>query len=187
MTGCKPLSKIEQKAMLDQIASLRNRALLTLGLKTGFRIQELLSLKVEDVFQHGSVVEYVSVARKNMKGKGAGRTVKLHPEARQALQSYLESMTNQPEHWLFRSRKGNNKPLSRFQAFRIIQDAAEAAKVQGPVACHSMRKSFAMGVYERLGKDLVKTQAAMGHQSVESTVKYLSFAQTEIDDAITGD
>ncbi len=47
-----------------------------------------------------------------------------------------------------------------------------------------MRKTFARRVHEKLGKDLVKTQKAMGHRSINSTVSYLSFNEEEIDDAI---
>ena len=47
-----------------------------------------------------------------------------------------------------------------------------------------MRKSYATKIYDLLGKDLVKTQRAMGHVNVSSTVKYLSFREEDIDDAI---
>ncbi len=37
----------------------------------------------------------------------------------------------------------------------------------------------------RLGKDIVKVQAAMSHENLNSTVKYVcNFARAEIDDAI---
>jgi hypothetical protein len=39
-------------------------------------------------------------------------------------------------------------------------------------------------VYEKLGRDLVKTQRALGHRTINSTVQYLSFAETDIEAAI---
>jgi len=39
----------------------RDRALFALGIKTGLRISELLSLRVGDVPQHGRFVDYVAV------------------------------------------------------------------------------------------------------------------------------
>jgi site-specific recombinase XerD len=47
-----------------------------------------------------------------------------------------------------------------------------------------MRKTFANRLYERLGHDLFKTQKALGHQNVNSTVQYLHIAQAEINAAI---
>jgi hypothetical protein len=39
-------------------------------------------------------------------------------------------------------------------------------------------------VYHQLNHDLVKTQRAMGHKNINSTVAYLSFVEDEIDAAI---
>jgi integrase len=49
---------------------------------------------------------------------------------------------------------------------------------------HSLRKTFANRMYERLHRDLVKVQRAMGHKNINSTVAYLSFREEEIDAAI---
>ncbi len=46
------------------------------------------------------------------------------------------------------------------------------------------RKTFADRIYARLGRDLVKTQRALGHRCIESTAAYISFRQEEIDEAI---
>jgi len=47
-----------------------------------------------------------------------------------------------------------------------------------------MRKSFAARVYEALDHDLVRTQKALGHRNVNSTVSYISFLDSEVDAAI---
>jgi len=47
-----------------------------------------------------------------------------------------------------------------------------------------MRKTFANRVYHQLNQDLVKTQRAMGHKNINSTVASLSFVEAEIDAAI---
>ncbi len=49
---------------------------------------------------------------------------------------------------------------------------------------HAMRKTFANKVHVLLGRDLAKTQRALGHKNVSSTVSYLSFLEEEIDEAI---
>lgn len=162
--------------------ALRDRALFLLGLKTGFRISELLSLKVRNVCQGAQMKDRVFVARERMKGKSASRTVALHPDARQALQTWIEFAGLSEDDWLFRSQKGG--PISRRQALHVLHQVYDANELTGKLGTHSMRKTFAKRVHERLGNDLLKTQKAMGHARVDSTVAYLSFNESEIDEAI---
>jgi site-specific recombinase XerD len=192
MRGCRPLLDGEIAQVLEELAKtrhpLRNQALFHLGLRTGFRISELLSLKVSDVFQNGHYTDRVSVERKNMKKKIAGRTVMLHPEAGKAIQAWVSELVatgrGAPSQFLFESLKGRNKPLNRRSAWEMLCHAYAKCGLTGKLGTHGMRKTFARKVYDKLGHDLIRTQKAMGHKSVDSTVSYLSFAETEIDDAI---
>jgi site-specific recombinase XerD len=76
MIGSRPLTSKEVANVLKTFSvtyAARDRALFILGLKSGFRISEMLSPKVQDVWKDGKVAEAVSVARKRMKGKVAAR------------------------------------------------------------------------------------------------------------------
>jgi integrase len=56
MKGCRPLTDTEITEVLQSFAgryALRDKALFVLGLLSGFRISELLSLRVQDVYRHG--------------------------------------------------------------------------------------------------------------------------------------
>jgi integrase len=54
----------------------------------------------------------------------------------------------------------------------------------GKLGTHAMRKTFATKVYTRLQHDLVKTQRALGHRNINSTVSYLSFCEDDVTQAI---
>jgi site-specific recombinase XerD len=84
---------------------------------------------------------------------------------------------------LFPSRKGG-RAISRVHAWEILQEAYDANNLTGQLGTHAMRKTFANRVYEKLGRDLVKTQRALGHKNINSTVSYLSFAEADVDEAI---
>jgi len=86
--------------------------------------------------------------------------------------------------FVFRSRKGGNRPISKVQAWRILHEAVTTNEITGKVGTHAMRKTFANRVYHQLNRNLVKTQRAMGHRHINSTVAYLSFVEDEIDQAI---
>jgi integrase len=186
MKGSRPLTDQEVTLASRSFSgkdAARNKALFLLGVRTGFRISELLSLHVRDVYRHGQTVDRVTVRRSHMKRQIEGRTVVLHPEARAALQTWLATVghTDGP---LFPSHKNPRASITRIQAWRILQDAYEANELQGQLGTHAMRKTFANRVYTRLNGDLVKTQRALGHKNINSTVSYLSFREGEIEEAI---
>ncbi len=191
MAGCRPFNRDEVQRVLSHFQGesvLRDQAIFLLGIRSGFRISELLSLRLTDVISRGEIVDRVRVERRYMKGKTSSREVILHPEAKSALATWInhlrqtESVT--PETYLFLSRKGENKPINRKHYFRILKAACEKAGVTGAIATHSLRKTFANRVYEKLNFDLVKMQKALGHRNISSTIHYLSFRQEDVDAAI---
>jgi integrase len=188
MKGCRALTDDEvarvQQAFRGTYAA-RDRALFVLGLKTGFRIAKLLSLRVGDVWQHGRSVDRVAVQRRHMKQKRESRSVILHPDAKAALAVWLMEMNRQravgPDTDLFASRKGVNRPLRPGQARHLLRQAYAACERTGKLSTHTMRKTFGQTVFEKSGRDLLKTQRAMGHKSPASTVAYLPINDRDID------
>src|SRR5262245_48838508 len=116
MAGCRAFTDAEVQVISQSFGgryALRDKALFLVGVYTGFRISELLSLQVRDVWQYGRVSDLISVARRYMKRRREGRTVRLHPVAQAAIAAWL---AQQPPPWggetyLFRSREGANRPL----------------------------------------------------------------------------
>jgi site-specific recombinase XerD len=202
MRGCRPLTDAEVSLVAKSFSGTygtRNKALFVVGHRTGFRISELLSLTVGDVWQHGKIVDHLTVRRRHMKGgktgKTSSRTVALHPEARAALSVWLEMLTKMlkgildPMTPVFCSRvrdkaTGLRRHISREQAWRILKEAFTSNEFTGKLGTHVMRKTFCNRMYDKLNHDLVKTQRAIGHANVNSTVQYLSFREEEIDAAI---
>lgn len=176
MPGSKPLTESEIIEITSKLKTPREKCLFILGLYTGFRVSELLSLTTRDLVQYSKIKDSVTVHRKNMKGKTMSRTVVLHKEAKRALELYLSG--GLIDGLLF--------DFNRKYADRVLRRAVLAAEVEGKVSSHSMRKTFAKRVYDALNHDLVNTQRAMGHRSVQSTVSYLAFDQQAIDLAILG-
>ncbi len=181
----RPLTEVEITQIVKMLHNDRDRCLFILGVKTGFRISELLSLKVSDVTDKlglsqtmiCDINDSITVSRKDMKGKRQSRTVPLHKEAKAYLITYIKTLPVQYEkqHRLF--------PISRIQAYRIIRNAALSCNIRGVVSTHSMRKTFGQAVYTRTN-NIVAAQRALGHASLSSTTHYLSVGQDEVDEAI---
>jgi site-specific recombinase XerD len=147
-----------------------------------------LSLRVDDILQRGRIVERVTVKRPNMKGEKEGRTVLLHPDAKAALVTWLKQLEGDDlltgHSYVFRSRQGHNQSISRQQAYTILSAVFDDCELAGQLGTHSMRKTFANHVYEKLGHALYRTQQAKGHRNFTSTVSCLSFRAENIDAAI---
>ena len=191
MKGMRPLKDKEVRLISETFAGRyedRDRALFLLGVKSGFRISELLSLRISDIYSNGKIADRVYMARRNMKKKLEGRSVILHPDAKAALETWLQELWafgyRDPGCYVFQSRKGDNAHISKVHAWRILNTAAGENELSGPIGTHSMRKTFASRVYDKLDHDLVKTQRALGHKNINSTVSYLSFSEEDIDEAI---
>lgn len=200
MRGCRPLDMAEVARALGKLRdsgsrlSMRNRCLLLFGMNTGFRISELLSLRVGDVVQNGRILERVLVERKNMKGKRFSREVEMNDAARAALRAWLPVLyswrDNGPDLYLFQSTKGGR--MTRQQAYRIVSGLARGLGLPPKIATHSLRKTFAAGVYQfsldnwRPGLELPVRVAmkALGHSHVETTERYLGLDVRLVNEAV---
>jgi len=190
MKGCRPLTKQESELVIATLRcaknGVRNASFFTLGLMTGFRVSELLSINVEDVYQYGDIVNTVTVRRRAMKGKGEGRTVKLNTKAKAALATWLEARSD----WRVDDLKGPlfcssvGRRISRVQVWRIFDRAFKSIGMTGTLGTHCMRKTFADRMHDLLDGDLKQLQGALGHKWITSTSQYLSFKEEKINDAL---
>lgn len=75
---------------------------------------------------------------------------------------------------LFPSRNKNGSvAMNRQTAHEMLKQAFTAAGLNGRLATHSLRKSFAQRAYEESG-DIYLVQEFLGHSSVATTQKYIS-------------
>lgn len=192
MIGCRPLTNSEIRRALDSFSgrhAVRNKCLFVMGLLCGFRVSEMLSLRVRDVVTRGRVRYLVTVPRRNMKGAREGRTVFLPPEGQRAVLDQVKALEYPAPHdYLFRSQRGHNRPVSRAQAHRVIVGCFESCNIVDQVATHSLRKTFADRMYSYFldrvaageGVDaFTETSLALGHRDPASTRAYLSFRDEE--------
>ena len=187
MKGCRALTRAEVKAVLKTRATLRDKALVAIGFSTGYRISELLSIRLQDVVDaRGRVLPSVYV--RHTKG-GGGRGVSLNSDARKTVQKLASEMlkAGKARHFpLFGGRKGAGRTaITRQHANRLIKALFEAARVVGgKLASHSLRKTFAARLRELFRGDYQKIQKALGHASIASTMAYLPVDEDEIQAAI---
>lgn len=180
----------ERERLLAQLGNSRDRLLFVLGINTGFRVSELLSLRWEQLWRNGKPVDVVTVTRAKLKGgrsrnrqRVRNRHVALNAAAAAAVREHAfavgGSSEPNPTGWVFASAKRKPGVISRRHALHVIATAAERAGLEVGVSTRSLRRSFGRDVYSKSGHDLLLTQAAMGHRSVLSTQAYLRRREDE--------
>jgi len=188
-----PFSPSQEAAVRSvlRIFPLRDQTLVLLGLHTGFRIHELLSIRVNQVWTGTGVRESLRVERSALKGgKGAfrrrvtSRQVPLHPNAADAIQTYLEQRLRLgplPADTPLFARRKHGQILSPSQASRVIGRILASAGLSASAnwGTHSLRKTFARRVYEQSGNNIALTRCALGHRSITTTQHYLGFSESD--------
>jgi len=191
-SGRRPFTDLEIDRMVSGCTgnyAERNRLLILLGCYTGFRAQELLVIRIRDVWDGLACRNSVCVARRAMKGKKRSRTMPLHPRVCEAIIAWIGVLVAagkyDHERYLF-SRKLTTHPISRRQAANIIRDACKSQDMDiERVATHSLRKSFARKMWESelVGRDMARMARLLGHENFSNTLRYLEFG-TELDEAV---
>lgn len=194
MKGTRPLNNGEIRrvsAAFTGTYEIRNRGLFMIGVSTGGRISELLSLRVGDVFQNGRPVTDLLFDKSIVKGKEASRAVPVNVDGRHAIAALVNWHREQyrgidDTRPLFPSRnKKGTVALNRQTAHDMLKDAFMNAGLNGKLATHSLRKSFAQRVYEHSG-DIYLVQELLGHRSVATTQKYLGVNYADARAAVEG-
>lgn len=186
MNGCRSLTAPEIFVTLQNLETARDKCLFLLGIHTGFRISELLSITVKDVVRDNEVLPYLRISKRNRKGKTKSHTVLLHEKVKPLiLELSKEQSLDSP---LFRSPQHLGQAISRAitrdGALQALKKAFKKGNIEGVVATHSMRKTFAKNMYAGLSGDLNATRAALGHAHTETTARYLEVDQKAVDRVI---
>lgn len=169
----------------DENANLRNYTMIILGLNTALRISDILHITWGDVFDFDKNRLKEHLYLKEQK-TGKRNCVALNQSARICLLDlYTFSLSNDekvpaPETYLFRSRNGENQPLCRCQAFRIIKKAAAYAGYPEHISCHSLRKTFGYYAWKQ-GVQPAMLMNIYNHSSYQITKRYLGIEQDDRD------
>ena len=157
-----------KRALLN--SGYRDYMLFVMGINTGLRISDLLQLQVADVKDktHVTITE--------------GKTDKtkrffLNPQLRDEIANYIRGRDD--HEYLFQSQKGENRPISRVQAYRILNKAAQEVGLD-EVGTHTMRKTFGYWHYKEFG-DVADLQQLFNHSSQSVTLRYIGIAQEDTD------
>lgn len=152
-------------------SNLRDYLLFVLGINSGLRISDLLLLTIDDVKGKNRIV-----LREKKTGKF--KDFPLSDTCKKAIQEYLVAI-QYSSGWLFKSKKGD-RPITRIQAYRIINKAARTVGINDAIGTHTLRKTFGYWAYKN-GVDITRVQKLLNHSAPSITLAYIGITKEELD------
>ena len=143
------------------------------------RISDLLRIKVSDLFDS----DMIPRARFTLKEKKTGKTntLTITNGTRTLLEDYVRlTRIKYNNDYIFRSRQGGNRPITRVQAHNILKNAVKDAGIKGiNISTHSLRKSWGYHAYTRFNLSLDDIMLKLNHQSLRATKHYIGLSADE--------
>ena len=152
----------------------RDLLLFTLGINNGLRISDLLKLKVSDV-KNVSTGETVKIREQKT---GKINVLMINKSVKSVLDDYLQETNPDDSDFLFKSRNGNNKPITRETVSKMIKELTRGMK--GSFSTHTLRKTFGYHQRTRFGVSWEILCKRFGHSSPSITMRYLGIEDSEV-------
>lgn len=187
MGTTQPIRRSEQIENLKNFflckGEVRNYALITLGINTALRISDLLGLKWKNVWNDAENCFRTYLMIKESKTQKE-QIIYLNSACIDALRALREKTGNyiDAEQYLFQSRIGYNRHISRNRAYSLIKEAWNELGYEGKISCHSLRKTFGYHAWKN-GVSPAIIMDIYNHSSMEITKRYLAIEQDNKDQA----
>ena len=158
------MSTGEIKSLIDGVENLKHRTILMMLYSTGMRISEVANCRISDIDSKCMRIKIVQ-------GKGAkDRFTILSEQVLQELRTYY--IIYKPKDYLFNGYQPGKK-----YSVRSIQHLMEKALISIGLesknyTIHTIRHSFATHLIDN-GADLHTVKELLGHNSLQTTMKYL--------------
>ena len=152
----------------------RDLLLFTMGINNGLRISDLLKLKAGAVreLQPGETLKI-----KEQKTR-KDNVLMINKSVHKVLTQYLEETGAEDEDYLFKSRNGNNKSITRETVNKMVKGWTKTFK--GNYGTHTLRKTFGYIQRTKYGVSFEVLCKRFGHSSPSITMRYLGIDDKEV-------
>jgi integrase len=182
MVAVNAIKNKKQIEKMKKVLSInkRNYCLFVLGINTGLRISDLLNLKFCNVLEKNKIKSSIRIKEQKTKKTN---NIQINTNAKEALnlliKYYKEKNIYSDDLYLFHSREGENKPISRVHAWQILNKAAKKSRIKGQIGTHTLRKTFGYWAYKQ-GIDITLLQTIFKHSCPSITLNYIGITHDDI-------
>ena len=171
------LTYVEIERLINAVKKdeILEKALIETLYACGFRVSELINIRLKDVHFEEKMIECIGKGNKQ-------RLVPINDIALNCIYSYIRSIRNnlkikESENLLFLNYNGKN--LTRQYVFLLIKKLCLRAQIKKNVSPHVIRHSFATHLIEN-GANLRAVQTMLGHENVVTTEIYTHINASKI-------
>ncbi|WP_332692545.1 tyrosine-type recombinase/integrase [Halalkalibacter lacteus] len=161
----RPIEKIKIMKHYLRKRSKRDYLLFVLGINTGLRISQMLELKCKDVIDKDSPRDFITQTTSD------NEEIYINHKVKQAILSYVKHSKLHTDDYLF-SASNKKQPITRQQAYRIINQAAQEAGICDKIGTHTLRKTFGYHAYKQ-GVAVSFLQKRFNHKTRGVTLRYI--------------
>lgn len=167
----------------------RNHLLFVLGINNGIRAGDLLKLKIKHL-RYRRVGEYHQITESKT---GKKNIVIVNKAIRKALDIFIESRSkNSPDlvdamdmpiidqEFLFKSTKGQNKPITINHVNKLIKKWTSHFNIRGNFGSHTLRKTWGYHQRVKFGTGFEILCKRYNHSSPAVTMRYLGIEDKEV-------
>lgn len=178
----------------NEFKAARDRAVFYMMFRAGMRVEEVSDLKTTHIaFRQGNVTV---IDGKGGKG-GKLRVVPMHSELKKMLKAWIafrngsEKAAHQESDNLFvteRSGKMTTRAIEHMldtylERCGLLKRDADGKKLDGQHSCHSLCHTFGKRLVDA-GRPLNEVKELMGHDNVQTTMRYVEPSQHDLRKAI---
>ena len=170
------VSKLLDSIKGEKPLDLRNEAMFELIYACGFRVSELVNLKINNLHLTSKMIQVI--------GKGAKeRLVPVNDYAIRILRKYLLEarplLLKDAKDSGFIFLNNNGQVLSRVGFFKLLKNIAKQSGIEKEISPHTLRHSYATHLLEA-GVDLRYIQELLGHEDISTTQIYTHLSLAKV-------
>jgi len=158
----------------------RDKLLFTLGINAGLRVQDILNLKISDVRYLNEGDRIVITELKT----GKENVIMINKEIGDNISEYLSTIDLNDEHYLFKSRKGYNSPLSTYAITKYVKIWTDMVNLKGNFGAHTLRKTWCYHQRKTFGVSWELISKRLNHASPSITRRYLGVKEEEVEEIL---
>ena len=162
------------KKLLSQ--NTRDLLLFTIGINNGLRCGDILKLKVKDV----KYLKPNDTLKIREQKTGKENVLMVNKTTYKILKEYLEKLNPNDDDYLFKSRKGDNKPLKVSSTNLLVKSWCKSINLKGNYGTHSLRKTFGYLQRAKFGVGIEILMKRFNHSSQYVTQRYLGIDDKEV-------
>lgn len=135
--------------------NMRDYTLFCFGINVGLRYSDLMRLKISDVMKNGEIVDFIRIREQKTRNYDKPlRIIDFKPGVQELLMNYIHSLKGWKPNWyLFHGlwpKRTPYKMMTKENLLVIMKDIEKGLNLQFSLGTHSLRKTFARNIFDKL-------------------------------------